>query len=97
MPPPYVLLYDQQYLDDLAQIDAFDIPMLRDALVQLQHQAEVQARNRRPLAAPLSWCPTATWQLRIRGYRVLYRVDDGVVGVLRLRFKGSLTTEEMGP
>jgi mRNA-degrading endonuclease RelE of RelBE toxin-antitoxin system len=37
------------------------------------------------------------WQLRIRGYRVLYRIDGGAVTVLRVRWKGSLTTEEIGP
>jgi len=55
MPPPYTLSYDQPYLDDLEDIDAFDIPM------------------------------------------ILYDVRDGVVTILRLRWKGSLTTEEMGP
>ena len=97
MPPPYTLLYEQAYLDDLEEIDAFDIPMIRDRLVQLEHQAEQQTRNRRPLRTPLSWCPAATWQLRVGDYRVLYDVRDGTVTILRLRFKGSSSTEEMGP
>ena len=97
MSPAYSLLYDQSYLDDLERIDPFDIPVIRESVLHLQHQAEQRSRNRRSLRAPVSWCPAATWQLRVRGYRVLYRVDDGAVTVLRLVFKGSSTTEEMGP
>jgi mRNA-degrading endonuclease RelE of RelBE toxin-antitoxin system len=37
------------------------------------------------------------WQLRVGNYRVLYRFGEGVVFVLRVRFKGTKTTEEMGP
>jgi hypothetical protein len=54
MPPAYAILYEQQYLDDLGEIDAFDIPLVRDALIQLQHQAELPTRNRRPLATAIS-------------------------------------------
>jgi mRNA-degrading endonuclease RelE of RelBE toxin-antitoxin system len=97
MPPAYTLVYEQGYLDDLEQIDPFDIPWIRDSLLQLDYQAEQATRNRRPLRSPVSWCPEATWQLRVRAYRVLYRIQDGVVTVLRLRFKGSAATEEMGP
>jgi len=97
MPPPYELLYDRGYLDDLQAIDPFDIPIVREALLRLEHQAEQQTRNRRRLRLPISWCPAATWQVRVRDYRVLYDVQGGTVTILRLRFKGSSSTEEMGP
>src|SRR6266567_4100266 len=44
-------------------------------------------RHRRPLRAPVSWCPSASWQQRVGSFRILYRVDGGTVDVLRLRFK----------
>jgi mRNA-degrading endonuclease RelE of RelBE toxin-antitoxin system len=91
------LQYSQEYIDDLAPLDAFDIPVIRDALLQLTHQASMATRNRRPLAVPLAWCPEATWQLRAGGYRVLYRVDADVVTILAVRFKGTGTSEDMGP
>lgn len=95
--PPYRLLFDRRYLDDLEAVDPFDIPIIREALLHLAHQAEHETRNRRRLRQPVSWCPAATWQVRVRGYRVLYEVQEGIVTVLRLRFQGSLSTEEMGP
>lgn len=97
MSTTYTLLYEQSYLEDLEQIDAFDIPAVRASLLHLQHQAEIPTRNRRPLRAVVGWCPGATWQLRVGDYRVLYRLDGSVVTVLRLRFKGSRATEEIGP
>jgi mRNA-degrading endonuclease RelE of RelBE toxin-antitoxin system len=62
----------------------------------LADQAEVPTRNRQPLAAPVSWCPEATWKLRIEDYRLFYRVEGETVFVLRVRFKGSRTIEEIG-
>lgn len=98
MPPPYQLTYDRRYFDDLEHLDPFDIPVIRDAVLVLEHQAEQVSRNRRPLKQPVSWCPDAKWQLRVRDYRVLYRIEgDGIVIVLRVKFKGSGTTEELGP
>jgi mRNA-degrading endonuclease RelE of RelBE toxin-antitoxin system len=95
--PQYKLLYDRRYLDDLETIDPFDIPSIREALLHLEHEAERETRNRRPLRMPVSWCAAANWQVRVRDYRVLYVVQDGMVTILRLRFKGSSSTEEMGP
>jgi mRNA-degrading endonuclease RelE of RelBE toxin-antitoxin system len=75
---------------------AYDLPIIIAAVNRLADQAEVASRNRRPLGGPVSWCPAAKWQMRVGGYRVFYRVENGVVDVLRVRFKGSRTTEEMG-
>jgi mRNA-degrading endonuclease RelE of RelBE toxin-antitoxin system len=93
----YEILYQETFMADFTAIDAFDRPKIRAAILVLGDQAEVEVRNRRPLKAPVSWCPEAVWQLRVESYRVLYRVESGRVYVLRVRLKSSGTTEEMGP
>jgi hypothetical protein len=94
----YELRYTTAYLDDLRSIiDAYSLPIVTRAVLGLADQAEVVTRNRRPLSLPVSWCPEATWQQRVGSFRVLYRVADGWVYILRVKFKGSMTTEEMGP
>jgi mRNA-degrading endonuclease RelE of RelBE toxin-antitoxin system len=96
--PRYVLRYEKAYLADLRSIgSAYDLAPIVTAVRTLDDQADVVTRSRRPLARPISWCPDATWQLRVGNYRVLYRFGEGVVFVLRVRFKGTKTTEEMGP
>src|SRR4029450_3312631 len=73
------IVYADAFLEDFNSLDAFERPRIRTAILVLADQAEVLARNRRPLSSPISWCPEATWQLRVGEYRVLYRVDpDGV-------------------
>jgi mRNA-degrading endonuclease RelE of RelBE toxin-antitoxin system len=94
--PRYQLRYSAAYLDDFRTLDAFERPKVREAVLLLADQAERPTRNRRPLKAPVSWCPEATWQLRTEDYRILYRVESGEVFVLRVRFKGQGNTEEMG-
>ena len=94
--PRYRILYSSEYLEDYRALEAFDRAKARSAVLVLADQAEVPARNRRPLAAPVPWCPEATWKLRIEDYRLLYRVEAGTVFVLRVQFKGSGTIEEMG-
>jgi mRNA-degrading endonuclease RelE of RelBE toxin-antitoxin system len=96
MRTPFRLEYARSYLDDLESVDPFDIPAIRRAVLVLKHQAAQVARNRRPLRRTLAWCPEASWQIRVGELRVLYRIDDGTVTVLRVKFKGSGTTEEMG-
>jgi len=94
----YRLRYASAYLQDLRTLaDAYSLPIVTAAVLLLADQAEVATRNRRPLVSSVSWCPEATWQLRIGAFRVLYSVAGGLVDVLRLKFKGSKTTEEMGP
>jgi mRNA-degrading endonuclease RelE of RelBE toxin-antitoxin system len=94
--PRYRLLYSDAYIEDYRAIEAFDRAKVRDAVLILADQAEVPTRHRRRLAAPVSWCPEATWKLRIEDYRLLYRVEAATVFVLRVQFKGSGTIEEMG-
>jgi mRNA-degrading endonuclease RelE of RelBE toxin-antitoxin system len=96
--PRYQLRYAPAYLDDLRfLVSAYDLPIIVAAVLFLEDQADFVTRNRCPLKAPFSWCPNATWQLKVGGYRVLYRIEDGIVEMLRVLFKGSKTTEEMGP
>lgn len=94
--PRYELLYSSEFDRDLEALGAYNGPIVRAALILLSEQAELESRNRRHLAKPLSWCPEATWQVRVGNYRVLYRVDAGKVKILRVRFKGIRTSEEMG-
>src|SRR5262245_20507057 len=96
--PRYDLRYADEYLQDLRELPrSYDLPLITKAVAALAYQAEMTTRNRRGLITQISWCPAATRQQKVGGYRILYRVDDGVVSVLRVRFKGSRTTEEMGP
>ena len=92
----YSLLYSRAFDEDLDEIPAYDAVIVRSAVALMVTQAETPTKNRRRLSSPISWCPEADWQLRVRSYRVLYRVDEGTVRVLRLTFKGRMTTEEMG-
>ena len=95
--PRYRVLYSPAYVADYHTLEAFDRATIRVAVLLLADQAEMPTRSRRPLSAPVSWCPEATWKLRVGDYRVLYRVDARTVFVLRVQFKGSRTIEEMGP
>ena len=92
----YRILYSSAYLEDYEALEAFDRAKIRNAVLVLADQAEVATRNRRPLLDPVSWCSEATWKLRIEDYRLFYRVDADTVFVLRVKFKGSRTIEEMG-
>jgi mRNA-degrading endonuclease RelE of RelBE toxin-antitoxin system len=96
MGAPYRLLYSRAFDEDLDSVPAYDAVIVGTSVAILAHQAETETRNRKRLAAPIGWCPEATWQLRVRSYRILYRVERGTVQVLRLTFKGRQTTEEMG-
>jgi mRNA-degrading endonuclease RelE of RelBE toxin-antitoxin system len=96
MPPRYDLRYTVEFDRDLDEIPAYDGPIIRAAVMILRDQAEHLARHRRPLEKQISWCPDATWQLRVRHYRVLYVVHQRTVSLLRLTLKGRHTTEEMG-
>jgi mRNA-degrading endonuclease RelE of RelBE toxin-antitoxin system len=88
--------WEQAARDDLDMLDSFESPILHREVRLLEHHADQPGRNRRPLTAPVRWCPEATWQLRVGGYRVLYSLQPGVARILRIKWKDRLTTEEMG-
>jgi mRNA-degrading endonuclease RelE of RelBE toxin-antitoxin system len=92
----YDLDFDPDFDADLARVDAFAYPRIRSTVFLLRDQAEIRTRNRRPLRATVWWCPEATWQARAGDFRILYRVEGRHVYLLRVRLKGSRTTEEMG-
>ena len=92
----YDLDFSPQFDTDLSRLDAFVYPRIRAAVLLLRDQAEIPTRNRRPLRATVWWCPEATWQARVGDFRILYRVEEHAVYLLRVRLKGSRTTEEMG-
>jgi hypothetical protein len=94
--PRFVIRDSEGYLQDFLAIEAFDRARVRTAVLVLAEQADVLARNRRPLDRPISWCPEATWQLRSGEHRVLYRIEGREVLALRVLLKGSRTTEERG-
>jgi mRNA-degrading endonuclease RelE of RelBE toxin-antitoxin system len=96
MPHRYDLRYAVEFDRDLDEIPPYDGPIVRAAVLVLQHQAEQPGRNRRPLKLPVSWCSDATWQLRVGQYRVLYSVHERTVSLLRVTLKERRTTEEMG-
>jgi hypothetical protein len=96
MPRHYTLRYSLELDRDLDEIPAYDGPIIRAGVVVLRDQAERPTRNRRPLESQVSWCPDATWQLRLRQYRVLYSVHEHTVSLLRVTLKERRTTEEMG-
>jgi mRNA-degrading endonuclease RelE of RelBE toxin-antitoxin system len=93
----YDLDFDPRFDVDLSLLDAFAYPRIRSAVLQLRDQAETRSRNRRPLRGTVWWCPDATWQARVGDFRILYRVEGRSVELLRVKYKGTRTTEEMGP
>lgn len=50
---------------------------------QLQHQPNVETRNRKPMRPN----PVAPWELRIGQLRVYYEVDPGIVRILAVGVK----------
>jgi mRNA-degrading endonuclease RelE of RelBE toxin-antitoxin system len=96
MPDRYALRYSIEFDRDLDTISAYDGPIIRAAIEVLRDQAEQTTRHRRPLRRQVSWCPDATWQLRIGAYRIFYSVREGTVSLLRVTLKERRTTEEMG-
>jgi mRNA-degrading endonuclease RelE of RelBE toxin-antitoxin system len=92
----YELRYAIEFDRDLDGLLAYDGPVVRAAVLVLRDQAEQPTRHRRPLLREVSWCPEATWQLRVGPYRVLYSVAEGTVRLLRVTLKDRRTTEEMG-
>ena len=50
---------------------------------QLQHQPNVETRNRKPMRPN----PVAPWELRIGQLRVYYEVDAGIVRILAVGVK----------
>jgi len=94
----WTLIFSSLYLADLRELPIFDRARVQASVAtSLGDEPDRPGRHRRPLKSPVSWCPEATWRLRIGEYRVFYRLENGCAEVLRVRLKGRRTTEEMGP
>ena len=91
------LAFAASYVADLRALPVFDRARVQAAIaVSLASDADRPSKQRRPLKAAVSWCPEASWQLRIGDFRVLYRLESDFVEVLRVKLKARRTTEEMG-
>jgi mRNA-degrading endonuclease RelE of RelBE toxin-antitoxin system len=78
---------DAAFDEDLEAVDPFDLGRIHKAVEQLQYQAAVRTRNRKDLKRPVPWCPEATSVVRVGEFRVLYRIEEGSVRLLRLGLK----------
>jgi mRNA-degrading endonuclease RelE of RelBE toxin-antitoxin system len=91
----YELQWSEEAKADMRRIPAFRRRPVFAAVEQLRGQAEVETRNRKPLAEPIEDLPDATWEVRVGEYRCLYRIDGGQTArVLRVIFKGTSTIAE---
>jgi mRNA-degrading endonuclease RelE of RelBE toxin-antitoxin system len=74
--PRFTLVYGADVPTHLKAIDSKYHSLIRDEIEeQLVHQADIQARNRKPLRAAVLG---AQWELRLGSkneFRVFYRVD----------------------
>jgi mRNA-degrading endonuclease RelE of RelBE toxin-antitoxin system len=74
--PGWTLTFASAYVVDLRALPVFDHARIQAAVsTSLPAEPDRPARHRRALKAPVSWCPNATWQLRVGDYRVLYRLE----------------------
>ena len=78
---------DSAFTDDLESVDPFYLGQIHRAVEQLQFEPTVQTRNRKRLKRPVSWCPRAVFSLRVGAFRILYRVGETKVDLLRLGVK----------
>jgi mRNA-degrading endonuclease RelE of RelBE toxin-antitoxin system len=87
--------YDEQALEDLGGLRAFDrVRIMDDAEEQLANKPDVEEGRKKQLRLKND---TVIWQLTVGDFRVLYDVDDrrAEVTIRRVLKKGRLTTEEM--
>jgi mRNA-degrading endonuclease RelE of RelBE toxin-antitoxin system len=97
VPAAYDLNWDEAAKAELAELGSFERKIVVDSVErQLRHQPDVETRNRKPLREPLDELPDASWELRVREYRVLYWITDRRrVTVLRVILKGGATLNEV--
>lgn len=71
------------------------------AILELGHQADVETKHRKPLAAPLRELPAATWEVSVGEHRAFYEIEESAeegslktARVLRVILKGTSTTHQ---
>jgi mRNA-degrading endonuclease RelE of RelBE toxin-antitoxin system len=92
----YVVHWTEEARAEIEELHPFHWPAIEKAVALLEHDAEVETRNRRPLQRerlPPDF-PDPTWQQRAGAHRVLYAVEGRTVTVLRVILKGRRTTGE---
>jgi mRNA-degrading endonuclease RelE of RelBE toxin-antitoxin system len=95
VPGPYRLEVESRVEEELDALRAYDARPIVRAIEELEYQAEFETRNRKPLRKPIAELPSASWEVRVGDYRVLYQLrKDRTVKVLGVIFKGRLTTDE---
>ena len=91
----YAIEWSEEAKMDIRRISAVHRGPIIAAIERLCSQAELEARNRRPLLQPLDELPEATWEVRIGDYRGLCRRIRAVCApFIRVIFKGANTTSE---
>ena len=80
----YEIEWSDEAQSDFRALSVFQRQPVESAVDRLRHQAEVETRNRKPLARLVDQLPAARWSLRVGDHRVLYRIVDGpIVQILR--------------
>jgi len=92
----YEIEFNQEALEDLQALRAFDQGVILDAIeASLRFDPLTPSRNRKPVI-PVDITVEAgiTWELRVGEFRVYYDVDPpAMVVVIRIVQKGRQTTE----
>jgi mRNA-degrading endonuclease RelE of RelBE toxin-antitoxin system len=94
----YTVEFSGEAQADLRAMSAFRrLPVVR-ARAELEHQAELETQQRKPLTRPIGDLPDATWEARVGDYRAFYCVRSETtaqrtVTVLRVILKGTSTTQ----
>jgi addiction module RelE/StbE family toxin len=88
---PHEIDWSEQATADIESVPSYRRPRIVAAVERLRDQATVATRNRRPLSEPIEGLPTATWQVRVGDYRVLYWIEEErTVVILQVIFKGDV-------
>ena len=92
----YEIEISQHANQELEALRPFDRRPVVAAIRTLYHQAEVPARNRKPLRSPVEGLPMPAWQLRVGRHRVFCEVvPPATVHILRVIIKEGTTAESL--
>ena len=89
----YVVIWSDEATAEIEALHSFFWPPIEKAAALLEHQAEVETRNRKRLrreGLPDGF-PDPTWEQRVGGHRLLYGVQGRIVTILRVILKGRRT------
>jgi ParE-like toxin of type II ParDE toxin-antitoxin system len=92
----YVIIWSDEARAEIEDLHSFFWPPIEKAVALLEHQAEVETRNRKRLrreGLPPGY-PDPTWEQRVGAHRLLYGVQARTVRILRVILKGRKTMGE---